>query len=85
MLQLTSPERQFLTRITKGCYGHWHPVGWNRERVRALLQCDERPEGEGRDETQLPWSAQRRAQARPSRADAAPTSWIASAKRRSCS
>ena len=44
---LTASERAWLTRIAKGRCGRRHPAGWKRERARALLQCDEGPEGEG--------------------------------------
>ncbi len=45
--RLISSERQWLTRIAQGRCGCRCPAGWKMERVRVLLQCDERPEGEG--------------------------------------
>ena len=47
VLHLTSPERQLLTRIAKGRCGRRRPAGWKMERARALLKCDQGPEGEG--------------------------------------
>ena len=47
VLHLTSSERAWLTRIAKGRCGRRHPAGWKMERARALLKCDEGPEGEG--------------------------------------
>ncbi len=44
---LTASERPWLNRIAKGGCGHRRPAGWKRERARALLMCDEGPEGEG--------------------------------------
>ena len=44
-LHLTTSDRQFLTRIAKG--RRRRPPGWQTERARALLKCDEGPEGEG--------------------------------------
>ena len=46
VLHLTSSERQWLTRIAKGRCGRQRPAGWKMERARALLKCDEGPEGE---------------------------------------
>lgn len=45
--RLISSERQWPTRIAQGRCGCRRPAGWTMERVRALLQCDEGPEGEG--------------------------------------
>ncbi len=44
-LHLTAFERQGLHRIAKGRCGRRHPAGWKMERARALLLCDEGPEG----------------------------------------
>ena len=44
---LTASDRQWLHRIAKGRCGRRRPAGWKRERARALLLCDEGPEGEG--------------------------------------
>ena len=46
-LHLTASERALLTRIAKGRCGCRCPAGWKMERARALLKCDEGPEGEG--------------------------------------
>ena len=47
VLRLTTSDRQGLHQIAKGRGGHRRPPGWKMERARALLQCDEGPEGEG--------------------------------------
>ncbi len=44
---LAASERELLTRIAKGRCGRHRPAGWKMERARALLKCDEGPEGEG--------------------------------------
>ena len=47
VLRLTASDRQWLHPIAKGRGGRRRPPGWQMERARALLQCDEGPAGEG--------------------------------------
>ena len=47
ILRLTAADRQWLNRIAKGRGGRRRLPGWQMERARALLKCDEGPEGEG--------------------------------------
>ena len=87
--RLTASERQWLHRIAKGRCGRRRPPGWKRERARALLQCDEGPEGEGwPDEAiaaALDVSARSVSRWRASPRYRGPAAWMARAKRNSCS
>ena len=88
VLRLTASDRQWLHPIAKGRGGRRRPPGWQMERARALLQCDEGPAGEGwPDEViaaALDVSARSVSRWRASPRRRGPAAWTARAKRNAC-